>query len=100
MCGGGSGCGTPTETGNNLSDSLPSVSTWGTAEVAQWLDSIQMGEYRESFISHDIQGPELLHLERRDLKELGVTKVGHIKRLLQAIKDITSRSIGRKLASL
>lgn len=33
-------------------------------------------------------------------QDLGVTKVGHIKRLLQAIKDITSHSIGRKLASL
>ncbi|XP_035213113.1 diacylglycerol kinase delta-like, partial [Stegodyphus dumicola] len=98
----GSGCGTPTEAAGSLcGDPLESsVLTWGTSEVALWLESIQMGEYKDSFISHDIQGPELLHLERRDLKELGVTKVGHIKRLLQAIKDITSHSIGRKLALL
>lgn len=59
-----------------------------------------MGEYKDNFISHDVQGPELLHLERRDLKELGVTKVGHIKRILQAVKDISTHSIGRKLALL
>ncbi|XP_054724855.1 diacylglycerol kinase eta-like [Uloborus diversus] len=97
----GSGCGTPEATGSLCGDPLvSSVLTWGTSEVALWLESVQMGEYKDCFIRHDIQGPELLHLERRDLKELGVTKVGHIKRLLQAIKDITSHSIGRKLALL
>ncbi|XP_015906416.1 diacylglycerol kinase delta isoform X2 [Parasteatoda tepidariorum] len=98
----GSGCGTPTESmEKSLSDPLISaVLNWGTADVAVWLESIQMGDYKESFINHDVQGPELLHLERRDLKELGVTKVGHIKRLLQAIKEITTNSIGRKLVAL
>ncbi|GBM29824.1 Diacylglycerol kinase delta [Araneus ventricosus] len=98
----GSGCGTPTETVSCLFGDLPvsSVLTWGTSEVALWLESIQMGEYKDNFISHDVQGPEMLHLERRDLKELGVTKVGHIKRILQAVKDISTHSIGRKLAML
>ncbi|GFY52065.1 diacylglycerol kinase delta [Trichonephila inaurata madagascariensis] len=98
----GSGCGTPTEEVSSLFGDLPlpSVLTWRTSEVALWLESIQMGEYKDNFITHDIQGPELLHLERRDLKELGVTKVGHIKRILQAVKDISTHSIGRKLALL
>ncbi|GIY85956.1 hypothetical protein CDAR_559931 [Caerostris darwini] len=98
----GSGCGTPMETASCVFGDLPasSVLTWGTCEVALWLESIQMAEYKDNFISHDVQGPELLHLERRDLKELGVTKVGHIKRILQAVKDISTHSIGRKLAML
>ena len=65
----------------------------------------------KTFVSHDIRGSELLHLERRDLKvreerlifrfkfapeystsqELGVTKVGHLKRLQQAIRDLVLR---------
>ena len=61
---------------------------WGVAEVGNWLDNLQLSEYKESFASNDIQGSELLALERRDLKELGVTKIGHIKRLQSAIKDI------------
>ena len=64
----GSGCGTPTESSLCGDPLLSSVLTWGTSEVALWLESVQMGEYKDSFISHDIQGPELLHLERRDLK--------------------------------
>uniref|UniRef100_A0A452HII3 Diacylglycerol kinase n=1 Tax=Gopherus agassizii TaxID=38772 RepID=A0A452HII3_9SAUR len=44
------------------------VQKWGTDEVAAWLDLLSLGEYKEIFISHDIRGSELLHLERRDLK--------------------------------
>nr|XP_023014140.1 diacylglycerol kinase eta-like [Leptinotarsa decemlineata] len=65
------------------------VSSWGTQEVATWLETLQLSEYIDSFEKNDIRGRELLTLARRDLKELGVTKVGHVKRILQAIKDLT-----------
>ncbi|XP_004405374.1 PREDICTED: diacylglycerol kinase eta isoform X2 [Odobenus rosmarus divergens] len=64
------------------------VQKWGTEEVAAWLDLLNLGEYKEIFIRHDIRGAELLHLERRDLKDLGITKVGHMKRILQGIKEL------------
>ncbi|CAL4124818.1 unnamed protein product, partial [Meganyctiphanes norvegica] len=65
-----------------------SVREWGPDEVGTWLDELQLTEYRESFITHDIRGSELLNLERRDLKELGITKIGHIKRIQQGIREI------------
>ncbi|CAG9858304.1 unnamed protein product [Phyllotreta striolata] len=65
------------------------VASWGTQEVATWLETLQLSEYVESFEKNDIRGRELLTLARRDLKDLGVTKVGHVKRILQAIKDLT-----------
>ncbi|KAG8000985.1 Diacylglycerol kinase eta, partial [Nibea albiflora] len=37
-------------------------------EVGIWLEQLSLGEYRDTFIRHDIRGSELLHLERRDLK--------------------------------
>lgn len=64
------------------------VRDWGPDDVAAWLDGLHLTEYRESFIGHDIRGSELLNLERRDLKELGITKIGHIKRILQGIREI------------
>ncbi|ELK10028.1 Diacylglycerol kinase eta, partial [Pteropus alecto] len=64
------------------------VQKWGTEEVAAWLDLLNLGEYKETFIRHDIRGAELLHLERRDLKDLGIPKVGHVKRILQGIKEL------------
>ncbi|XP_043748253.1 diacylglycerol kinase eta isoform X6 [Cervus elaphus] len=69
------------------------VQKWGTEEVAAWLDLLNLGEYREIFIRHDIRGAELLHLERRDLKDLGIPKVGHVKRILQGIKELERRTL-------
>lgn len=44
------------------------VERWGTEDVGMWLEQLSLGEYRDTFIRHDIRGSELLHLERRDLK--------------------------------
>ncbi|XP_029111736.1 diacylglycerol kinase delta isoform X1 [Scleropages formosus] len=77
------------ETSSTLA--LP-VHQWGTEEVAAWLELISLPEYKEIFIRHDIRGAELLHLERHDLKDLGVTKVGHMKRILQGIRELSRTS--------
>ncbi|XP_028817196.1 diacylglycerol kinase delta isoform X4 [Denticeps clupeoides] len=68
------------------------VHQWGTEEVATWLELNCLTEYKEIFIRHDVRGAELLHLERRDLKDLGVTKVGHMKRILQGIRELNRSS--------
>ncbi|XP_044751269.1 diacylglycerol kinase eta isoform X2 [Coccinella septempunctata] len=81
----GKGHSTHSKPGREVAD------TWGTQEVATWLETLQLSEYIDSFIKNDIRGRELLTLARRDLKELGVTKVGHVKRILQAIKDLSSQ---------
>lgn len=48
------------------------VNQWGVEEVACWLEQLCLSEYKEIFIGHDVRGPELLQLERRDLKVSGV----------------------------
>ncbi|KAF0760760.1 diacylglycerol kinase eta-like [Aphis craccivora] len=64
------------------------ISNWSIVEVGIWLESVQLGEYIEVFANNDIRGKELLNLSRRDLKEIGMTKVGHIKRILMAVKEL------------
>lgn len=71
------------------SHSREAICSWGTSEVVTWLEAMQLAEYADSFVKNDIRGKELLTLGRRDLKELGVVKVGHVKRILQAIKDLS-----------
>lgn len=66
------------------------VANWGLTEVITWLETMQLGEYVETFTRNDVRGKELLTLTRRDLKELGIVKVGHVKRILQACKDLNS----------
>jgi diacylglycerol kinase (ATP) len=65
------------------------VAIWDVTEVATWLETLELSEYAESFTRNDIHGRELLTLGRRDPKELCITKVGHMKRILQAVKDLT-----------
>lgn len=66
------------------------ISNWSTVEVGIWLESVQLGEYTEVFANNDIRGKELLNLSRRDLKEIGITKVGHLKRILMAVKELST----------
>uniref|UniRef100_A0A8C9SA10 Diacylglycerol kinase n=1 Tax=Scleropages formosus TaxID=113540 RepID=A0A8C9SA10_SCLFO len=68
-----------------------SAENWDTEEVAAWLDSLGLGEYRAIFVHHDIQGSELVLLKRQDLKDLGISKVGHVKRIEQAIKAVRAQ---------
>ncbi|KAK3543704.1 hypothetical protein QTP70_027204 [Hemibagrus guttatus] len=70
-----------------------SVQRWGTEEVGAWLEQLSLGEYKDTFIRHDIRGSELLHLERRDLKDLGISKVGHMKRILQGTKELAKSAM-------
>lgn len=87
-----SGSATASTSGNSMSttSTKETVSNWGVAEVVTWLETMQLGEYVDTFTRNDVRGKELLTLSRRDLKELGIVKVGHVKRILQASKDLNS----------
>ncbi|XP_071455595.1 diacylglycerol kinase eta isoform X2 [Hetaerina americana] len=74
--------------GSSSHTSSPHFLTWGTEEVSAWLDRLQLPEYKSTFEKHDIRGKELVALGRRDLKDLGVVKVGHVKRILAAVQDL------------
>ncbi|CAK1600303.1 unnamed protein product [Parnassius mnemosyne] len=74
--------------GSSTSFTAAQVRNWGVKEVQSWLESMQLGEYSEVFAKHDVTGRELLSLARRDLRDLGITKVGHVKRILQGVKDL------------
>ncbi|XP_063428403.1 diacylglycerol kinase delta-like isoform X2 [Mytilus trossulus] len=67
------------------------VYTWTTDDVGLWLESLSLVEYRDSFIGHEIRGTELLSLDKGDIQDLGVHKVGHLKRIQQGIKELNNR---------
>ncbi|KAG1674774.1 Diacylglycerol kinase eta [Nymphon striatum] len=56
---------------SSISSSSSNVQNWNTEEVAHWLETINMEDYQDNFVKHDIRGSELLNLERRDLKKPG-----------------------------
>jgi class 3 adenylate cyclase len=53
-------------------------------DVAGWLRSLGLGQYEEAFRDNDIDVEILPHLTADDLVSIGVTSVGHRRRLLSA----------------
>jgi hypothetical protein len=52
------------------------------------LECQDLGHYKGSFIENSISGKEILDLEEDDLKEIGVAKLGHLKKLSKAISEL------------
>jgi class 3 adenylate cyclase len=59
-------------------------------QIADWLQNIGLGQYAQRFAENDITFAILPHLTDQDLKELGVTSLGHRRQLLLAIAEINS----------
>jgi len=59
-------------------------------QIADWLQNIGLGQYAQRFAENDIIFAILPHLTDQDLKELGVTSLGHRRQLLLAIAEISS----------
>jgi class 3 adenylate cyclase/predicted ATPase len=59
------------------------VSTQGT--VLEWLCHLGLEQYADAFAENAVDWQVLPNLSSNDLKEIGVTPVGHRRRLLQAI---------------
>src|SRR5260370_30064339 len=54
-------------------------------DVAEWLRGLGLDQYVPAFSANDIDGEVLRRLTGEDLRELGVTSIGHRRRLLDAI---------------
>jgi len=65
------------------------VLDWNCDDVCNWLDSIKMSQYKETFRENDIQGAHLPDLKKAELKELGVKSLGHRMTLENAIARLS-----------
>ena len=67
-------------------------------DVAAWLDGLGLGRYAPAFRDNDVDADVLPRLTADDLTALGVTSIGHRRKLLDAIaalrEDAASRSSG------
>lgn len=66
------------------------VSKWKTDEVKKWLKSLDIDEYTKSFVDKKIQGQDLLSLDNEQdvIQKLGVSKLGHRRRIWNEIQSI------------
>src|SRR4029077_15584812 len=53
-------------------------------QIADWLEELGLGQYAQRFAENDINFVILSDLTDQDLKELGVSSLGHRRQLLRA----------------
>ncbi len=59
-------------------------------QIADWLENLGLGQYAQRFAENDINFSILSDLTDQDLKELGVSSLGHRRQLLRAIAELTN----------
>src|SRR6516164_8642620 len=57
-------------------------------QIADWLKQLGMSDYAQWFAENHIDFSILSDLTDQDLKELGVSSLGHRRKLLRAIADL------------
>ena len=62
-------------------------------EIADWLRGLGLGQYEAAFRENSVDLEILRKLTSEDLKDLGVASVGHRRRLLAAIEELSSTSL-------
>jgi hypothetical protein len=65
-------------------------------QVADWLEKLGLGQYAPRFAENDIDFALLTKRTDADLKELGVTSLGHRNRFLEAIAERTTPAADSK----
>lgn len=68
-----------------------------SAALREWLESIKMGDYAKNFIAAGYKRPcELYGIKEDDLKEMGITLVGHRNKISKGIKKLQGKEKGGK----
>ncbi len=68
-------------------------------QIADWLQKLGLGQYAQGFADNDINFTILSDLSDQDLKELGVSSLGHRRQLLRAIAELNIQTSPPKLAT-
>jgi class 3 adenylate cyclase/predicted ATPase len=69
-----------------------------TPDLAEWLSRHDLGQYAQAFAENNIEYSLLPDLTEHDLKKLGVSSLGHRKKLLRAIEALTRQPSGSTAA--
>ncbi len=69
-------------------------------DVGDWLRSLGLGQYEDVFDDNGVDGAVLPKLTADDLKEMGIAGVGHRRKILSAIAELSgSRAAPSEVAA-
>lgn len=78
---------------SNGHDGLESIKAWDEKKVAEWLHSINCGQYESIFKAHHFTGDSLLECDQKILAEIGIKRIGDRVRINVAIKQLRNKSL-------
>jgi len=76
-------------------DSPQSIKNWDEDRVAEWLRSINCSQYVELFMVNNINGANLMELDRSHLRDMGIKKVGDQIRIASQAKKFRDKETHR-----
>ncbi|KAI0480642.1 kinase-like domain-containing protein [Xylariaceae sp. FL0804] len=82
----------PTESDFSDADGPDAVKNWSEDRVCEYLRSVKCGEYEKLFRKNNINGENLLEMDKEVLKEMGIDKVGDRVRLFLGIKKLRTKA--------
>ena len=82
--------GMPYVGGGSKEENIAYLQTFSLDKLLQLLENMNLGQYKENFEDQQIDGEMIIHLERADLVDLGVSKNIHQTRLLKLIDGSVS----------
>jgi mitogen-activated protein kinase kinase kinase len=83
----------PTESEFSISiESLDSAKNWSEEQVCDWLHTVHCGNYEKLFRKNNINGENLLEMDKAVLQEMGIDKVGDRVRLFVGIKKLRTKA--------
>jgi len=83
----------PTE--SEFSDSIDgpdSAKNWDEERVSDWLHTVNCGAYEKLFRKNNINGENLLEMDKAVLQEMGIDKIGDRVRLFVGIKKLRTKA--------
>ncbi|KAL1965703.1 hypothetical protein VTN77DRAFT_5203 [Rasamsonia byssochlamydoides] len=80
---------TPTTYGNSGEDHSPRtiITEWTAEECADFVAGLGLRQYRNAFLENEIVGEALVALKHDELKEMGITSVGHRLTILKSVYE-------------
>ncbi|KAI2612525.1 kinase-like domain-containing protein [Hypoxylon fragiforme] len=82
----------PTESEFSDLEGPDAVKNWTEDQVCEYLRSVKCGEYEKLFRRNNINGENLLEMDKEVLKEMGIDKVGDRVRLFLGIKKLRTKA--------
>ncbi|KAL2068150.1 hypothetical protein VTL71DRAFT_16248 [Oculimacula yallundae] len=82
----------PTESEFSDAEGPESAKNWDEERVCDWLVTVNCGEYEKIFRKNNINGENLLEMDKAVLQEMGIDKIGDRVRLFLNIKKLRTKA--------